>query len=66
MRKLIAGPSVYICNECVHLCNNIISEDLERDDYFAVRSSIPKPKEIKEHLDHYVIGQEHAKKVLSS
>lgn len=64
VRKLIAGPTVYICNECVDLCNDIIAEDRdERQD--AVSSTLPKPKEIMRALDHYVIGQERAKKVLS-
>ncbi len=65
VRKLIAGPSVYICDECVELCNDIITEEYEREDYYASRALVPKPKEIKAHLDHYVIGQEEAKKVLS-
>ncbi|MEK9172391.1 MAG: ATP-dependent Clp protease ATP-binding subunit ClpX, partial [Nitrospirota bacterium] len=64
VRKLIAGPTVYICDECVDLCNDIIAEDLEeRQD--AVSSKLPKPKEIMRTLDQYVIGQERAKKVLS-
>jgi ATP-dependent Clp protease ATP-binding subunit ClpX len=65
VKKLIAGPSVYICDECVELCNGIIAEEYEREDYHATRALVPKPREIKEHLDEYVIGQEHAKKVLS-
>lgn len=65
VRKLIAGPSVYICDECVELCNDIITEEYEREDYYASRALVPKPKEIKAHLDDYVIGQEVAKKVLS-
>ena len=65
VRKLIAGPSVYICDECVELCNDIITEEMDREEYYATRTSVPKPKEIKEHLDNYVIGQERAKKVLS-
>ncbi|NOY28294.1 MAG: ATP-dependent Clp protease ATP-binding subunit ClpX [Oligoflexia bacterium] len=65
VRKLIAGPSVYICDECVELCNDIITEEYEREDYYASRALVPKPKEIKAHLDQYVIGQEGAKKVLS-
>jgi ATP-dependent Clp protease ATP-binding subunit ClpX len=65
VRKLIAGPSVYICDECVELCNDIITEEYEREDYYASRATVPKPKEIKAHLDQYVIGQEQAKKVLS-
>ena len=65
VRKLIAGPSVYICDECVELCNDIITEEYEREDYYASRDLVPKPKEIKSHLDEYVIGQEQAKKTLS-
>ncbi|MBL8619418.1 MAG: AAA family ATPase, partial [Deltaproteobacteria bacterium] len=65
VRKLIAGPSVYICNECVELCNEIITEEYEREDYFASRVLVPKPKEIRAHLDSYVIGQDRAKKILS-
>jgi len=65
VRKLIAGPSVYICDECVELCNDIITEEYEREDYYATRALVPKPLEIKRHLDEYVIGQDRAKKVLS-
>ena len=65
VRKLIAGPSVYICDECVELCNDIITEEYEREDYYASRALVPKPLEIKAHLDDYVIGQERAKKILS-
>jgi ATP-dependent Clp protease ATP-binding subunit ClpX len=65
VKKLIAGPSVYICDECVELCNGIITEEYEREDYYASRALVPKPKEIKAHLDEYVIGQEAAKKILS-
>ncbi|KAA9133046.1 ATP-dependent Clp protease ATP-binding subunit ClpX [Marinihelvus fidelis] len=64
VRKLIAGPSVYICDECVELCNDIIREELE-DAGVADRESLPIPKEIHAFLDEYVIGQEQAKKVLS-
>ncbi len=65
VRKLIAGPSVYICDECVELCNDIITEEYEREDYYATRALVPKPIEIKRHLDDYVVGQERAKKVLA-
>ena len=64
VRKLIAGPSVFICDECVELCNDIIREELE-DKAQAGRSSLPKPREILEVLDQYVIGQQRAKKILS-
>lgn len=66
VRKLIAGPSVYICDECIDLCNDIIAEEVDRDEAVSsVHSKIPKPKEIKTFLDQYVIGQDYAKKVLS-
>ena len=65
VRKLIAGPAVYICDECVELCNKIITDELGKADYNHIRSNIPKPKQIKAHLDEFVIGQERAKKVLS-
>jgi ATP-dependent Clp protease ATP-binding subunit ClpX len=66
VRKLIAGPSVYICDECVELCFDIITEDYERVDYFdASNGAIPKPREIFDFLDEYVVGQARAKKILS-
>ncbi len=65
VRKLIAGPTVYICDECIELCNDIIAEEYDREDYYSSKGSIPKPKEIKKHLDEYVIGQGGAKRVLS-
>ncbi|NND45767.1 MAG: ATP-dependent Clp protease ATP-binding subunit ClpX [Xanthomonadales bacterium] len=64
VRKLIAGPSVYICDECVELCNDIIREELEEAGV-TERDKLPNPKEIHAFLDDFVIGQEHAKKVLS-
>jgi ATP-dependent Clp protease ATP-binding subunit ClpX len=64
VRKLIAGPSVFICDECVELCNDIIREELEEKAH-AARSHLPKPREILEVLDQYVIGQARAKKTLS-
>jgi len=64
VRKLIAGPSVFICDECVELCNDIIREELE-DATETGREKLPKPVEIKNVLDEYVIGQQRAKKVLS-
>jgi ATP-dependent Clp protease ATP-binding subunit ClpX len=64
VKKLVAGPGVYICDECIELCNEIIEEELGEEAGFEL-SDIPKPREIKEILDQYVIGQEHAKKTLS-
>ena len=64
VRKLIAGPSVFICDECVELCNDIIREELEESSDTG-HDSLPKPQEINEVLDEYVIGQHRAKKVLS-
>jgi len=64
VKKLVAGPGVYICDECIELCNEIIEEELAEDLGFEM-GDIPKPQEIKEILDHYVIGQEKAKKTLA-
>jgi ATP-dependent Clp protease ATP-binding subunit ClpX len=64
VRKLIAGPSVYICDECVDLCNDIIEEEVKSDEV-EVLDVLPSPLEIFNQLDEYVIGQEKAKKVLS-
>jgi ATP-dependent Clp protease ATP-binding subunit ClpX len=64
VRKLIAGPSVFICDECVELCNDIIREELD-DRTEEGHSKLPKPQEIKDVLDQYVIGQQRAKKVLA-
>lgn len=64
VRKLVAGPGVYICDECIELCNEIIEEELT-DDEAVEDKDIPKPKEIREILDQYVIGQDEAKKTLS-
>ena len=64
VKKLVAGPGVYICDECIELCNEIIEEELSEDLGLDL-SDIPKPKEIKEILDQYVIGQEQAKKSLA-
>src|SRR5689334_6292267 len=64
VRKLIAGPTVYICDECVNLCNDIIAEDWEEAKE-EISSKLRKPAEIKHHLDQYVIGQERAKKILA-
>ncbi len=66
VKKLIAGPTVYICDECVELCNDIISEEAEVEHSLdEKRRRLPKPTEIKKTLDEYVIGQERAKKILS-
>ena len=65
VKKLIAGPSVYICDECVSLCNDIIKEDLSEKDSEESEKKLPIPVEIKSILDEYVIGQEQAKKILS-
>ena len=65
VHKLIAGPSVFICNECVELCNDIIREGNEEDFILGDKVSLPKPHEIKNILDDYVVGQEQAKKILS-
>jgi ATP-dependent Clp protease ATP-binding subunit ClpX len=64
VRKLIAGPSVFVCDECVELCNDIIREELEEKQERS-RDKLPRPQEIKKVLDEYVIGQERAKKILS-
>ncbi|MEZ4225101.1 MAG: ATP-dependent Clp protease ATP-binding subunit ClpX [Polyangiaceae bacterium] len=65
VKKLIAGPTVYICDECIALCNDIIAEEVEKDEPAGGSDPIPKPAEIKTVLDEYVIGQDRAKKVLS-
>jgi ATP-dependent Clp protease ATP-binding subunit ClpX len=68
VKKLIAGPSVHVCDECVELCNDIIKDDVEQEkssETVVNKESLPKPKEIKATLDDYVIGQEQAKKNLS-
>ncbi|MGH7313694.1 MAG: ATP-dependent Clp protease ATP-binding subunit ClpX, partial [Candidatus Rokuibacteriota bacterium] len=64
VRKLIAGPTVYICDECIELCNDIIAEEWEEEKSREIRS-LPKPAEIKNVLDQYVVGQERAKKILA-
>ncbi|SER53781.1 ATP-dependent Clp protease ATP-binding subunit ClpX [Nitrosomonas sp. Nm51] len=66
VRKLIAGPSVFICDECIELCNDIIREEMQGDEATKlVKSNLPVPHEINQTLDQYVIGQESAKKILS-
>ena len=65
VKKLIAGPNVYICDECIGLCNDIIAEEVERDESLATGAPLPTPAEIKTILDEYVVGQGRAKKILS-
>jgi len=65
VKKLIAGPTVYICDECIELCNDIIAEEYGREEASTTTSRVPKPREINAALDEYVIGQERAKKILS-
>ncbi|MBV34489.1 ATP-dependent Clp protease ATP-binding subunit ClpX [Kangiella spongicola] len=65
VKKLIAGPRVFICNECVDLCNDIIIEEIQEIASKEAKEKLPKPREIAEFLEQYVIGQEAAKKVLS-
>jgi ATP-dependent Clp protease ATP-binding subunit ClpX len=65
VKKLIAGPTVYICDECIGLCNDIIAEEVDREDSFSTGTPLPKPSEIKAVLDEYVIGQDRAKKTLA-
>ena len=66
VESLIAGPpGINICNECVELCNEIITEEYEREDYYASRALVPKPKDIKAHLDEYIIGQDEAKRAVA-
>ncbi|MEW5852583.1 MAG: ATP-dependent Clp protease ATP-binding subunit ClpX [Myxococcota bacterium] len=65
VKKLIAGPAVYICDECISLCNDIIAEEVDKEDRKPGPGPTPRPSEIKTVLDEYVVGQEKAKKVLS-
>lgn len=65
VRKLIAGPLVYVCDECVELCNDIIKDELQEEASSFVSNELPKPKAIKQELDSYVVGQERAKKILA-
>jgi len=65
VKKLIAGPTVYICDECIGLCNDIIAEEMDREEQVDGKLRIPRPSEIKAVLDEYVIGQERAKKTMS-
>ncbi|MFN9067579.1 MAG: ATP-dependent protease ATP-binding subunit ClpX, partial [Bdellovibrionales bacterium] len=65
VKKLIAGPGVYICDECIDLCNDIIVEEKDKETTVKGALKVPRPAEIKAHLDEYVIGQTDAKKALS-
>src|ERR1044072_7854799 len=65
VKKLIAGPGVYICDECIELCNDIIAEEREREESTKATLKVPRPIDIKTHLDDYVIGQDRAKKALA-
>src|SRR5687767_8936368 len=65
VKKLIAGPTVYICDECIGLCNDIIAEEIEKEEQTYGAAAVPKPAGIKKVLDEYVIGQERAKKILA-
>ena len=62
VRKLVAGPSVYICDECVELCNDILTEELDDGSSHSPKLAVPTPKDLKVALDEYIIGQDHAKK----
>ncbi|MEC8392905.1 MAG: ClpX C4-type zinc finger protein, partial [Actinomycetota bacterium] len=64
VKKLIAGPGVYICDECIDLCNEIIDEELSQPSELGF-DELPKPEEINAFLDDYIIGQEQAKRILS-
>ena len=65
VKKLIAGPTVYICDECIGLCNDIIAEEIAGEEKRDQKLRIPRPSEIKATLDEYVVGQERAKKTLA-
>lgn len=65
VRRLVAGPGVYICDECIELCNEIIAEETDQDTSGVLQGELPKPAEIKGILDQYVIGQDRAKKALA-
>src|SRR5271168_1484641 len=66
VKKLIAGPTVYICDECIELCNDIIAEEGQKEAAsYTAGSKLPRPNEIKAFLDEFVIGQDRAKRILS-
>jgi ATP-dependent Clp protease ATP-binding subunit ClpX len=65
VRKLISSGTVFICDECVELCNTIIAEEVEREESRQIKTRVPKPREIKSFLDEYVVGQDRAKRILS-
>jgi ATP-dependent Clp protease ATP-binding subunit ClpX len=65
VKKLIAGPSVYICDECISLCNDILAEEVQKEELQQGQGKVPKPKEIRAILDDYVVGQDLAKKIIS-
>ncbi|MFK7824548.1 MAG: ATP-dependent Clp protease ATP-binding subunit ClpX [Oligoflexales bacterium] len=65
VKKLIAGPNVYICDECIQLCNDIIAEEVEKEELLDPGGKVPNPKDIRKILDDYIIGQDQAKKTLS-
>lgn len=65
VKKLIAGPSVYICDECIQLCNDIIAEEVEKEELLEPAGKVPNPKDIRKVLDDYIVGQEQAKKTLA-
>ena len=65
VKKLIAGPNVYICDECIQLCNDIIAEEVEKEELLDTGGKVPNPKDIRKILDDYIIGQDQAKKTLA-
>ena len=65
VKKLIAGPSVYICDECISLCNDILAEEVQKQERSDGSEDIPKPRDIRAILDEYVVGQDWAKKIIA-